>query len=93
MAEIDVQQQEIIRRVEERIIELKSIKQSLLKCQKDFECAALERDMLRKQNDSLLVSLRDCAKELCKQCGKHVNDHLGSCDSCKWKNVKEWDLN
>ena len=82
--------QEVLRSVEERITELKTVKQSMIQCQKDFECAAMERDMLRKANEKLLVSLKECANENCQKCGKYVNDHLGSCDDCKWKEVKHW---
>ena len=92
MTEMDKQQQEIIRQIEERIEELKTIKQSLVKCQKDYECAVMERDLVRKQNERLLFSLKDCANELCIKCGKHRNSHLGSCDDCKWKSVKDWEL-
>ena len=92
MTEMDKQQQEILRQVEEKIEELKNIKNVLLKCQKDFECATVELEMVRKQNEKLLVSLKDCANELCQKCGQYVNDHLGSCDKCKWKNVKDWDV-
>lgn len=86
------QEREILRAVEERIEELKNIKQLLLKCQKDYECASIELEMVRKQNDKLLTSLKDCSNELCQKCGKYVNDHLGSCDHCKWKDVKNWDV-
>lgn len=92
MADMDMEQQEIIREIEDRITELKSIKQSLIKLQKDYECAVLERDMVRKQNDRLLTSLKDCANELCQKCGKYKNDHLGACDHCKWKDVKFWEV-
>lgn len=84
------QEREILRAVEERIDELKNIKQLLLKCQKDYECAEIELDMVRRQNEKLLISLKDCANENCQKCGKHINDHLGSCDHCKWKDVKNW---
>lgn len=92
MTETEKQMQEVLRNVEERITELKQVKQSMLKCQKDFECASMELELVRKQNEKLLVSLRDCANELCVKCGRYVNDHLGSCDSCKWKAVKEWEV-
>lgn len=90
MTETEKQMQEVLRMVEDRIDELKQVKQSLIKCQKDYECAAIERDMLRKQNERLMVSLKDCANENCQKCGKYINDHLGSCDGCKWKDVKNW---
>ena len=86
------QERDILRAVEERIEELKNIKQLLLKCQKDYECANIELEMVRKQNERLLFSLKDCSNELCQKCGKYVNDHLGSCDHCKWKDVKNWDV-
>ena len=86
------QERDILRAVEERIEELKNIKQMFLKCQKDYECAKTELEMVRRQNDRLLTSLKDCANENCQKCGKYVNDHLGSCDHCKWKDVKNWDV-
>lgn len=92
MTEMDKQQQEIIRSIEEKIAELKEIKQLLVKCQRDFECASLERDMLRKQNDRLLVSLKECASELCQKCSKKKNSMLGACINCKWQNVRDWEV-
>ena len=86
------QENTILRLIEERIAELKNVKQLLITCRKDMECMALELDLVRKQNDRLMVSLKDCANELCHKCGKAANSHLGSCDSCKWKNVKGWEL-
>lgn len=62
------------------------------KADKDRQCAELERDMLRKQNDRLLISLKMCANELCQKCGLYKNDHLGACDNCKWKEVKNWEV-
>lgn len=91
MTELEKRQQEILRSVEERIEELKNIKQMLVKCQRDFECSQLEVKMLREQNDRLMVSLRDCANDLCQKCGKYRNEHLGVCEGCKWKEVKHWD--
>ena len=92
MSEIEKRQQDILQVLEERIGELKNIRQLLVKCQKDYECAVFERDMVRKQNERLLISLKDCANELCLKCGKHRNSHLGACDDCKWKDVKDWDV-
>ena len=83
---------DILRIVEDRIEELKKVKQALVKCKRDYECLMTELNLVRKQNDRLMTSLKDCANELCRVCGKHINDHLGSCDSCKWKDVKYWDV-
>ena len=33
--------------------------------------------------------LHDCVNELCYQCGQYKTAHLGSCDDCRWKAVKE----
>ena len=33
--------------------------------------------------------LRDCVNELCLYCGKYKISHLGACDDCRWKKVKE----
>lgn len=91
MTEMDKQQQEILRSIEDRITELKNVKQSLINLQKAHQCLEIELHMVRNQNDRLLTSLKNCANELCNKCGKHVNDHLGACDSCKWKDVKYWE--
>ena len=93
MAEMDREQEEIIRSIEERISELKAVRQSLLQCKRDLECMETELVLVRKQNDRLLTSLKDCANELCQKCGQYRNDHLGACDGCKWKEVKHWDVN
>ena len=33
--------------------------------------------------------LKDCVNELCLQCGKYREQHLGACDGCRWKEVKD----
>ena len=33
--------------------------------------------------------LKDCVNELCLKCGQYRTEHLGSCDGCRWKRVKE----
>ena len=32
--------------------------------------------------------LRDCVNELCYKCGRCREEHLGACDSCRWKDVR-----
>ena len=90
MSDIEMEKQEILNKIEDRIRELKEVRQMMVKAQRDYECLKVENDMVRKQNNRLLTSLKDCATELCEKCGKHMNDHLGSCDACKWKDVKNW---
>lgn len=33
--------------------------------------------------------LYDCVNELCLKCGQYKQSHLGACDDCRWKKVKE----
>jgi lipopolysaccharide biosynthesis regulator YciM len=44
---------------------------------------------LQADRDNIQAELRDCVNELCLQCGQYRTEHLGSCDSCRWKKVKE----
>ena len=44
---------------------------------------------LQAERDNLRAELRDCVNELCYQCGSYKTAHLGSCDDCRWKAVKE----
>ena len=30
---------------------------------------------------------RDCRNELCLQCGKYRQRHLGACDGCRWREI------
>lgn len=32
--------------------------------------------------------LEECIDELCCQCGKYENEYQGSCDDCKWYQIK-----
>ena len=32
--------------------------------------------------------LRDCVNELCLKCGQYKTEHLGSCDGCRWKEIR-----
>ena len=38
---------------------------------------------------NLKAELKDCVNELCLMCGSYKTAHLGSCDDCRWKKVKE----
>lgn len=84
------QQQEIICSIEKRIVELKEVKQSLIKTQKDYECAVLERDMLRKQNDRLLQKLKIAGEIICRKC--ELNKKLDCCEDCEWHGIRDWKL-
>ena len=33
--------------------------------------------------------LHDCVNELCLKCGDYRREHLGACNGCRWKAVKE----
>lgn len=92
MTELEKQQQEILRSIEDRIEELKNVKQTLLKCRKDIECMEVELSMVRSHNDHLTVTLRDCANELCLKCGNYREAHLGACNDCRWLEVKHIDV-
>lgn len=39
--------------------------------------------------DNLRSELKDCVNELCLLCGSYKTQHLGSCDDCRWRKVKE----
>ena len=51
----------------------------------------LWKDLLTIKDDVLTLEsdLRDCVNELCLKCGQYRTQHLGSCDGCRWKRVKE----
>ena len=34
-------------------------------------------------------TLRDAVNELCYHCGQYKTEFMGTCDSCRWKKVKE----
>ena len=38
--------------------------------------------------ENLQATLHDCVNELCYQCGQYRKEHLGACDSCRWKKVR-----
>ena len=33
--------------------------------------------------------LHDCVNEMCYLCGNYKTEHMGSCNGCRWKAVKE----
>ena len=49
-----------------------------------IEIATLQADVAYNK-----AELRDCVNELCLQCGQFETEHLGSCNGCRWKKVKE----
>ena len=44
---------------------------------------------LQADRDNIRTELKDCVNELCLKCGQYRTEHLGSCDGCRWKRVKE----
>ena len=38
---------------------------------------------------NLKAQLRDCINELCCYCPKIQKEHLGACNGCRWKALKE----
>lgn len=44
----------------------------------------------RREEDRKMESdLHDCINELCMKCGRYHDEHLGSCDGCRWKKEKD----
>lgn len=39
---------------------------------------------MRKANSEL----KDAVNELCLKCGDYKTEHLGTCDGCRWKEVR-----
>ena len=39
--------------------------------------------------DSTESDLKDCVNELCLKCGNYREEHLGACNGCRWKEVKD----
>ena len=48
----------------------------------------IEIVQLQVKNKELRTDLKDCVNELCLQCRKYKTQHLGSCDGCRWKEVR-----
>ena len=44
---------------------------------------------LQADRDNIRADLKDCVNELCLKCGAYHESHLGACDGCRWKTVKE----
>ena len=34
------------------------------------------------------TELKDAVNELCLKCGDYKTEHLGTCDTCRWKEVR-----
>ena len=37
------------------------------------------------------TKLRECVNELCRMCGDDQHPENGTCKTCQWQAVKEWD--
>ena len=35
--------------------------------------------------------LKDCVNELCYRCGDYKEEHLGRCNGCKWRVIRNGD--
>ena len=33
--------------------------------------------------------LKNCLNELCYRCGEYRREHLGACEGCRWKELKD----
>ena len=88
MSEIEKQMKEVLESIEEKIAELKQVKQSLIKCKLDYECACMERDGLRRSNERLLTLLKELGKENCDNCVKAKEKGVSiACCNCKWSEI------
>lgn len=38
--------------------------------------------------EKMRKTLKDCVNELCLLCGDYKTEHIGSCNGCRWKDVK-----
>jgi len=52
---------------------------------KEQEAVIKEKEINLKE---LKILLKDAVNELCYQCGKYKYEHNGSCDRCKWKDMR-----
>lgn len=44
------------------------------------------------ENNILRETLHDAVNELCNRCGRCRDEHLGACDHCKWRPVRNGEL-
>ena len=52
-------------------------------------------EAVRERDDEIAIlkkALRETGNELCYHCGNYKTAHLGSCDDCRWKNVKSGEM-
>lgn len=50
-----------------------------------------ERIQLETQLKRFQSELKDCANELCYQCGSYKHQHEGACDGCRWASRRHGD--
>lgn len=43
---------------------------------------------LQADRDNIRADLKDCVNELCLKCGNYHESYLGSCDGCRWHEMK-----
>ena len=48
-------------------------------------------DVRETELDETRNLLMECVKELCGMCGDDQHPENGTCKTCKWQTVKEWD--
>ena len=48
--------------------------------------------VLQQENILLKHVLKEAGNELCYQCGRYKDEHLGACDYCKWRKVKSGEM-
>ena len=50
-----------------------------------------DKQMLEMTLKRFQSELKDCANELCYQCGSYKREHKGACDDCRWKKRRHGD--
>ena len=49
-------------------------------------------DTLNRENIQLKDTLQTAVDEICKGCGRYIDEHIGACDRCKWHKVGKGNL-
>lgn len=57
----------------------------------DLECHvhSLMMDLIRFGRDKERAVRKDAVNELCLKCGEYQTENLGSCDGCRWKDLRK----
>lgn len=77
--------------LDEAILALKRAGETLTELSQTKERLKIVLEAREEELANTKSQLRECVKELCRMCKDDQYPQNGTCKTCQWQSVKEWD--